>query len=716
MSLLLCGAVFNFLVAACMGGPMPSLPGVRWTLPGVRRVGVALPHSCGRVSSPSGACGSLLGSDQRLVSLALVLWCASVRRALSCHALLFCSVLGCGVLRCALLCRAVRRCVVPWCVMLWLGLLRRAVPRRVVSCCGVSCRGLPCHGVLQGGALPCDVPCCLVLCRVLPCRGVWWARSRVGSCRCWLDWPISPCGTQAEVMWLAGGSGAVLCVVWLVGSVLRGSGCAVPVVGSGGCPQGCPPWGPVPWSRALWGSLPLVLGVAAVSSSSSGGCVVPLLPPGFFPGSEGVVVGCSVAFSAAPSVIVAPSLHVGVPSFPCAGSSGRSVSAGAVCAAWGPCFGGASWRVCAAGGRAVSAGAGAVLVPPLWRGLPVCAPWCPSLAPLPLGHGPGSFPFLAGWWFHGPVLCRPRCLVHVGACPLPWASPCPLAGLSFPFPCLSLALALSLPGVVVVGWEGGGWSAATSGGLRGCGGGEGPGLRPGGGLSMLPAAWRPPGPPRWGWRVCGWVSLRRCAPCAPLLAFPLPRLASPSGKAPARRGQTTRRGRRGPGRGRAPSSRSWSGGGEGWGWRMRTGCAGTGKLGAVRGGNRTWTWDGSGGRGGTRGSGSGGGRGLGSEGAYRLRREREARCCSWEEGDAVMGRRCWALRRPGEQERQWRGHGLEDVYGRRGEQEARCYSWGEGDVDMRRRWLSWRHSGEQERREGGPVGSWRRLREQERRE
>ena len=35
---------------------------------------------------------------------------------------------------------------------------------------------------------------------------------------------------------------------------------------------------------------------------------------------------------------------------------------------------------------------------------------------------------------------------------------------------------------------------------------------------MPPAAWWPPGRPRWGWRGCGCGSPRRCAPCAPLLA------------------------------------------------------------------------------------------------------------------------------------------------------------------------------------------------------
>ena len=61
MSLRPCGAGLNFLMAACVGGPSPLLPGVRWFLAGVRLVGVALSHGCGRVSSPSGACGGLLG-------------------------------------------------------------------------------------------------------------------------------------------------------------------------------------------------------------------------------------------------------------------------------------------------------------------------------------------------------------------------------------------------------------------------------------------------------------------------------------------------------------------------------------------------------------------------------------------------------------------------------------------------------------------------------
>ena len=165
----LCGAIFNFLVAACFGWPSPSLPGVRWPLDGVRPVGPALSLGCGRVSSPSAACGGLLGLDPRLVSLAWVLWCALVRRAVPCPALPCCAVLVCAVLRCALLCRAVPRRVVPW-----RGWLRRAVPRRAVSCCCVSCRWLPCRGALHCDAVRCDVPCFAMLCRVSLCRSVWW--------------------------------------------------------------------------------------------------------------------------------------------------------------------------------------------------------------------------------------------------------------------------------------------------------------------------------------------------------------------------------------------------------------------------------------------------------------------------------------------------------------------------------------------------------------
>ena len=163
------------LVAFPVGWPSPSLPGVRWPLADVRQVGVALSHGCGRVSSPSGACSGLLGLDSRLVFLALVLWCALVRGAVSFRALPCCAVLVCAVLRCALLCRAVPRRVVPWSAVRWRGWLRHAVPRRAVLCCGVSCLGVPCLSALQGGAPRCAVLCCFMLLRLSLCGGVWWA-------------------------------------------------------------------------------------------------------------------------------------------------------------------------------------------------------------------------------------------------------------------------------------------------------------------------------------------------------------------------------------------------------------------------------------------------------------------------------------------------------------------------------------------------------------
>ena len=282
-------------------------------------------------------------------------------------------------------------------------------------------------------------------------------------------------------------------------------------------------------------------------------------------------------------------------------------------------------QICGSAGRqrrAVSAGAGAVLVLPLWHALLVCVLWCPSLRPLHVCHGPWSIPFLSLLMVSCSCVVSP--LLPCPCWPLPatlglFSSPCQ-GHLSLPLPCTCPCPFLSRCGGRGAGGRpvgrrrpipGGGWSEATGRGLQGCGGGGGSGPRPGGGVLMPPAAWRPRGRPRRGWWGCGRGSPRRCAPCAPLPAFLLPRPTSPSSGGPARRGQTTRRGGRAPGGGRAPSSRSWSGGGGGLGWRMRTGGAGNGNLGAVRGGTGTWTWDGGGGRGGARGSWSGHGGGLG---------------------------------------------------------------------------------------------------------
>ena len=161
MSLRLCAAGFNILVAACAGEPSPSLPGVQWPI--LLRAGVALSHGSGRLSAPSGVCGGLLGLDRRLVSLALVLWCVLVRPAVFCPALRCCALLVCTVLRCALLCRAVPRLV---------------VLRRCVAACAVLCRATPCSVVLCRVVgflvvVRCTAVHCGAVCRVASCCGVY---------------------------------------------------------------------------------------------------------------------------------------------------------------------------------------------------------------------------------------------------------------------------------------------------------------------------------------------------------------------------------------------------------------------------------------------------------------------------------------------------------------------------------------------------------------
>ena len=283
-------------------------------------------------------------------------------------------------------------------------------------------------------------------------------------------------------MWLAGAWGARLGVVLFVRSVLRRSGRAVRPCGLGGRPRGCPRWGPVPWSRVLSGSLPLEVcrvlwGGASwpprlrwVPSSPvplppwcplswvSRPCPLPpvvpvplplcwlLLWPRSSPGGEGVVLGCAAVFSAAPPVGVAPCPLVGVPSFPCAGSGGWWARAGAVRGVSGPCCGGASWRACTSGGRAVLTGDGAVLVLPLWRAITVCAPWCPSLRPIPLCHSSG----ISFFWPFGGFL--PPCCVAPVPCPC-GRLPATL-GLSLP-PCRGPFLC-PFPSGCGGGWVGGG--------------------------------------------------------------------------------------------------------------------------------------------------------------------------------------------------------------------------------------------------------------------
>ena len=91
----------------------------------------------------------------------------------------------------------------------------------------------------------------------------------------------------------------------------------------------------------------------------------------------------------------------------------------------------------------------------MWRVPPSrCASWFPSSRPLRQCGGPCPllYPVLVVLrWFLAPVLWCPLCPVPVGACLSPWASPRPLAA--------GLPFALSLSGVLAVGWWRGLWDA-----------------------------------------------------------------------------------------------------------------------------------------------------------------------------------------------------------------------------------------------------------------
>ena len=139
-----------------------------------------------------------------------------------------------------------------------------SVPRCVASCCGVLRFRVRCRGVLHCGALRCGVPCCPVLCR---------GGSVEVSLACIM---VRSAGRSVAGWWLGG---AVRCG-WLAGSVLWGPGHAARAGGSGRRQWGCPHWGPVPWSRVLWGSRSLALVSVAVPSSTSGACEVALVAAG----------------------------------------------------------------------------------------------------------------------------------------------------------------------------------------------------------------------------------------------------------------------------------------------------------------------------------------------------------------------------------------------------------------------------------------------------
>ena len=244
------------------------------------------------------------------------------------------------------------------------------------------------------------------------------------------------------------------------------------------------------------------------------------------------------------------------------------------------------------------------------------------------------------------------------------------------------------------------------------------------------AAWWPPGRPRWGRRGCGCAPPRRCAPCAPLLAFPLPRAYFSQRRSSCKAGadhQARWAGARGGGEGSelevherrgedvdlwwwrgwrclGERARRWRGLGveDGYGRRgEREGKVDMGRRWRAwwRLGEQEWWWW-----------------VLGVVDGYGRRGERGAWWGLWGEGEVDAGWRWRAWRRLGERGRWWQGLQVGVVYGRRGEREVWWGPWGEGEVDMGRRWRAWWRPGERERRERGLGGSSWRLGERERRE
>ena len=144
-----------------------------------------------------------------LVSVpSLVLWCAVVRRAVSCRVLTCCVVLVRAVFRCALLGCAVLRCAAPWCAALC-----RVPSHRAVACCALGC-------LVVCVALRCAAVRCTVLPRVAlwsvaeglsgPCRGVQCGSERgwlaAGGCaQVWVACPVRAVGILVcRSGWLVG--------------------------------------------------------------------------------------------------------------------------------------------------------------------------------------------------------------------------------------------------------------------------------------------------------------------------------------------------------------------------------------------------------------------------------------------------------------------------------------------------------------------------------
>ena len=244
------------------------------------------------------------------------------------------------------------------------------------------------------------------------------------------------------------------------------------------------------------------------------------------------------------------------------------------------------------------------------------------------------------------MLCRSRCPVPMSACPSLWALPCPLASVSRSVSCPSLARALSLQGVVVVGrggaavgrrWPtpGGEWPAPTGRELGAVGGVEA--------LDHVPEEGLPCRLRHDGLRG-GLVGVGRDAgadllegvhhvhpflpSCSPGQLHPAAELLQGGGRPPGEVGG-------GPGGGEGSELEVLE-------WReedvdvRRWGVAAPEGAGAVVGG-------------------------LGVEHGYGRRGEREARWGSWGEGEGDMGRQWRAWRCLGERERLWRGLGLGDA-------------------------------------------------------
>ena len=167
----------------------------------------------------------------------------------------------------------------------------------------------------------------------------------------------------------------------------------------------------------------------------------------------------AAAFPAASSVGVARTPRVGVPSVLRVVSGGRWACAGVIRMASDVCFGGVCWGVWWGWG---GAGLPVVVCPSwVWVVVPAVVPFS-SVSWSPFPPLPGSWVVSCPHVVSLPAPCPCVCLPSLGALP------CPLACVLLGAPCPSLALVLSLPGVVVAG--GAGWGGGAGGPGLGVGG------------------------------------------------------------------------------------------------------------------------------------------------------------------------------------------------------------------------------------------------------